>query len=256
VVAGSSFSIPTAGSGKAAFYLVGPALSAKQSVELGQAIQISADDVQSAGQYLAILCADTCQQAKFFVTPSEPASVAFLAHPSRVPVRQPDAISGVAFPFDRFQNLVLAPATVNFQMTSGKVQLMSRSISTRDGVAWFRTSSGDHAGVAKLVASVKGATSRRVLRLVASEPCNLRINAQRTKNGIVVETDPVRDCAGNPVPDGTIVTFTGTGASGKATVDAPIKQGVARAEILGTGPERVSAASGVVMGNELHVEAQ
>lgn len=256
IVAGSSFSIPTSGSGSATFYLLGPGTSSRQSVRLGQEIQISDDDVDSAGQYLGILCADTCRSAQFFVTPAEPASLGFLAHPSRVPVGQQDAISGVAFPFDKFQNLILAPVTVDFQITSDKAQLMSKSVLTRNGAAWFRAASGPHAGVATLSASVKPASSSRVVRLVASDPCNLRIKAQRTKSGILVETEPVRDCAGNPVPDGTIVTFTGTSASGKATVDAPIKQGVARAEILGAGSALVSVASGVVMGNELHVESQ
>jgi hypothetical protein len=66
-----------------------------------------------------------------------------------------------------------------------------------------------------------------------------------------VETDPVRDCSGNFVPDGTVVSFTKTDASGKTTVDAPIKRGVARVEMAVSGPARISVASGVVNGNEL-----
>ena len=61
---------------------------------------------------------------------------------------------------------------------------------------------------------------------------------------------------GNPVPDGTVVTFTETGASGKSTVDMPIKQGVARAQFLASGPAVISVASGVVMGNQLRVGAK
>ena len=72
----------------------------------------------------------------------------------------------------------------------------------------------------------------------------------------MVETEPVRDCSGNPVPDGTIVTFTAAEADGKSTVDAPIKQGVARAQIIVTKAAVISAASGVVMGNELRLGAQ
>jgi hypothetical protein len=88
---------------------------------------------------------------------------------------------------------------------------------------------------------------------VASEPCRLNIKGQRTPKGIVVETDPVRDCTGNAVPDGTIVTFTAKNGKDTDTVDAPIKQGVARAQLSTSGPVVVSAASGVVMGNELRV---
>jgi hypothetical protein len=88
---------------------------------------------------------------------------------------------------------------------------------------------------------------------VASEPCRLQIKAQRTAKGIEVETAPVRDCAGNPVPDGTIVTFTAKNGGEVSTVDAPVKQDVARARIIAKGPTVISAASGVVMGNEVRV---
>ena len=72
----------------------------------------------------------------------------------------------------------------------------------------------------------------------------------------MVETEPVRDCAGNPVPDGTVVTFTAKDGTEASTVDAPIKQGIARAQMTARGPVAISAASGVVMGNELHLGAQ
>ena len=104
-----------------------------------------------------------------------------------------------------------------------------------------------------LTASLDAIAARRAVQEVASDPCNLRLKGQETAKGIVVETDPVRDCSGNPVPDGTVVTFTATGPHNKSTVDAPVKQGVARAEIEGRGPVSVSAASGVVMGNEIRI---
>jgi hypothetical protein len=72
----------------------------------------------------------------------------------------------------------------------------------------------------------------------------------------VLETEPVRDCAGNPVPDGTIVSFTAKSGKDTSTVDAPIKQGIARAQITAAGAVVVSAASGVVMGNELRMGAR
>jgi hypothetical protein len=72
----------------------------------------------------------------------------------------------------------------------------------------------------------------------------------------MVETEPVRDCAGNPVPDGTIVSFTAKDGDEISTVDAPIKQDVARARIKANGSVVISAASGVVMGNELRVGGQ
>ena len=63
----------------------------------------------------------------------------------------------------------------------------------------------------------------------------------------------MRDCSGNNVPDGTVVSFTKTDTSGKTTVDAPIKKGIAKAEMPVVGNARISVASGVVLGNELNV---
>jgi hypothetical protein len=66
----------------------------------------------------------------------------------------------------------------------------------------------------------------------------------------------VHDCSGNVLHDGTIVTFTATGPEGRDTVDAPIKQGIARAQMDSSGATTISVASGVVMGNEIRVGAQ
>ena len=167
-----------------------------------------------------------------------------------------DAVSGVAFPFDQFHNLVLTPMAIDFRLIAGNSSLLSRAVRTQDGVAWFRTTSGRSAGAVQVVAALDDLSARRVVQQVASDPCNLRIAGQRTHTGILVQTEPVHDCAGNPVPDGTVVTFTATEANGKSTVDAPIKQGVARAQIAGSSGAVISVASGAVMGNELRVEAQ
>jgi hypothetical protein len=209
--------------------------------------------MQAAGRYVATICTDTCSSAAFFVAAGKPSSLTFLVHPSRAPVGQPDMISGVAFPMDEFGNLIFTPETVQFQLTSKNANLASHSVQTKDGVAWFRSSSGKSAGAVQVVASINDVTARRVVQQVASEPCRLQIKAQRTAKGIEVETAPVRDCAGNPVPDGTIVTFTAKNGGEVSTVDAPVKQDVARARIIAKGPTVISAASGVVMGNEVRV---
>jgi len=129
-------------------------------------------------------------------------------------------------------------------------------VRAQDGIAWFRTTSGKSAGALQVVAAIDDLSVRRVVQQVASDPCNLRIKGQRTAAGILVETEPVHDCSGNPVSDGTMVTFTATDASGKSTVDAPIKQGVARAQMTASTAAVISVASGVVMGNELRVGAR
>lgn len=255
-VAGNSASIPTTGSGNATFYLFGPDTSLKREIKLGDEVQLQPKDLQKAGRYTAVTCAGTCQSVDFFVNPAKPASLTFLVHPSRAPVGESDVISGVVLPFDEFHNLVVAPATVDFQLAAAGKTLLSHNASTQNGVAWFRTNSGKSAGALQIIASVNDVSTRRVVQQVASDPCRLRIKGERTTKGIVVETEPVRDCDGNPVPDGTIVTFTAKNGQDTSTVDAPIKQGVAKAEITTPGAVDISAASGVVMGNELHLGAR
>ncbi len=255
-VAGQAASIATTGRGSAAFYLRGPSISLKRDVELGQNIDLSAKELQTSGDYVAILCAGSCSSARFFVAPGKPATLTFLVHPSRAPVGLNDGINGVALTFDQFHNLVLAPATVQFELTAKGSTPTSRNVQTHDGIAWFRTSSGKSAGALQISASLNDVVARRVVQQVASDPCNLRIKGQRTAKGILVETEPVRDCSGNPVPDGTIVTFTAKDGHEVSFVDAPVKQDIARATMVAKGSVVVSAASGVATGNELRLGGQ
>lgn len=253
VVAGTAISIPASGSGDATFYLIGPARLLKQKLKLGNPIQLNAEDVSVAGRYVATLCTEICRSVHFFVLPGGVSKLSFLAHPSRALVQRSDSITGVVFTSDQRGNLITTPLTVNFQVSVNNASVFSREVTTRYGAAWFRAGSGSKAGLAQLTANVKDVSSRRVLQLVAAEPCSLRIKAQRGAKGILVETDPVRDCAGNTLPDGTMVTFTANSAAGRSTVDTPIKQGVARAQLSTTGTTAISAASGVVMGNQIEV---
>jgi hypothetical protein len=69
-----------------------------------------------------------------------------------------------------------------------------------------------------------------------------------------VQTESVRDCSGNAVPDGTIVTFTETYDGGQSTVDVPLKRGIAEVKMPARPGARISVASGVVLGNEIRWE--
>lgn len=252
-MAGNPAAIGTDGSGSATLYLVGPSVTVKRDIELGQSISLSSRELQTSGRYIAIVCASNCNSVSFFVVPAKPTDLTFLVHPSRAPVAQSDAVSGVVLAFDEFHNLVLTPVPVQFQLAA-KGSAISHNAETRDGIAWFRSSSGRSAGPLQVTASIGGDVStRRVVQQVASDPCNLRIKGARTAKGIVVETEPVRDCSGNPVPDGTIVTFTAKNGNETSSVDAPVKQDIARATILAKGSVVISAASGVAMGNEVRI---
>lgn len=247
VTAGSGFSIATPGSGSATLYLVGPGIAAKRQVQLGQDIRLSADDLRNAGYYTVVVGEDS---ASFFVTAAAVSSIAFLARPSRVPSDTPNVISGTAFLFDKYQNLILQPAPVKFDLTVNG-QTSGRTETSKDGVAYAKLDSSKKEGPAQFVASSGNASVRRVVQQVASDPCSIRMTAQPDKNGILVRTDPIHDCAGNPVPDGTIVTFTATDPHGKSTVDARIKQGIAQAQLPASSGATISVASGVVVGNEI-----
>jgi hypothetical protein len=254
VAAGQAFSIPTEGSGEATFYLLGPASVTKRSVKLGSEIAIASDDIAVAGQYQAILCTgQACESTPFSVHAGPPARLSFFLHPSRVPVSRPDAINGTAFIFDRYYNPVLQPAKVEFQISPGSGAATTRTVAAERGVTSLQLASSNKAGPVRIVASVANIDEPRVIQQVASEACALRMRATPNSHGALLETDPVRDCSGNPLPDGTIVSFTKTDEAGKTTIDAPIKKGVARAQVELKGHSQISVACGVVLGNEISV---
>jgi hypothetical protein len=252
-VANTAINIGTIGEGNGTFYLVGPATRSKREVRLGETVALNPEDVRTAGLYRATLRASDGNTSRtFFVAPASPANVSFLAQPSRVAAGAKDVISGTAFVMDSSLNLVLGPTLVTFSLAVQGAPALARTANTRDGVAWTRIDSSRRAGNAQFTASVGNTTVMRVIQQVAAEPCNLRIHAQAAKEGIVVVTDPVRDCGGNPVPDGTIITFTGVDATGRSTVDAAVKKGIASAILPASTRATISAASGVVIGNEIH----
>ncbi len=90
VEAGSAFSIPTTGSGKAVLYIVGPGQVLRRPVNLGESIAFEADDLHSAGHYTALLVGgDANIQTQFDVVAApEPTGLGFLAKPSRLPVNR------------------------------------------------------------------------------------------------------------------------------------------------------------------------
>jgi len=252
--AGQAMVVGTGGEGEGNLYLVGPGQVIQRKVRLGTDVQIKGEELRTAGRWIAILREGGRSSSQaFWVNPGPPENLNFLARPSRVPVARPGVISGLTFLFDRYQNLVLQPTAVKFSLSvdgSG----ISQTVTSRDGVAWISSSSARHAGAAQFVASVNDVSVRRVVQQVASDPCNLHMRVvQRDGAGVIVETDPVRDCSGNPVPDGTIVTFIQTDSNGKSTVDARVKKGIARAQLPGAANATITVASGVVLGNELRV---
>jgi hypothetical protein len=253
-VAGEPLSIATSGSGNATLILVGPGEVIKRDIRLGENVQIKPEELRYAGRWIAVVRGgDRPQSQAFWVSAGKPEQLSFLARPSRVPVNRPGVISGVAFVFDKNRNLVLQPTPVEFSLSVGGSGA-KQAVKSSNGIAWVKSSSARKAGAAQFVASAGDASVRRVVQQVASDPCNLRMKVeQKNKDHVVVVTDPIRDCTGNPVPDGTIVTFIETDKTGKSVVDARIKKGIARAQLPASANANVTIAAGVVLGNELHI---
>jgi len=251
-VAGQPLSIGTSGSGT--LYLVGPGQVIKKEFKSGS-VEIKGEELRSAGRWIAVVRGDSNQSQVFWVKPGKPGKLNFLARPSRVPVARSNVISGVTFVFDQYQNLILDPTPVNFNLSVGGAG-STKAVTSREGVAWINSASAPKAGAAQFVASVGDTSVARVVQQVAADPCerSFRMHvAGHTAQNTIVETDPIRDCSGNPVPDGTIVTFIQTDKTGKSTVDARIKKGTARAELPASDNATITVAAGVVLGNELHV---
>ncbi len=237
----------TASSG-GTLYLIGPGTAIKRDVKSGE-VTLSADDLAYAGRYTAIVNGNA---QSLYVSPAKPQKLSFMARPSRVPVAQPNVISGAVFVLDHNDNLVTQPGAVKFELGVTGQAPVSQSVPTKDGIAYIRAASGKREGPAQFTASVGDIVVRRIVQQVASDPCNLRMKAQRSGNDIAVETEPVRDCSGNPVPDGTIVTFIETtNEHGKSTVDARVKHGIAKAMLPAQPGATLTVASGVVLGNEI-----
>ena len=251
-VAGQPLSIGASGSGT--LFLIGPGQVIKKEFKSGN-VEIKGEELRSAGRWIAVVRGDGNQSQVFWVKPAKPGKLNFLARPSRVSVARANVISGVTFVFDQYQNLILDPTPVNFNLSVGGAS-STKTVNSREGVAWINSASAPKAGAAQFVASVDQTSVARVVQQVAADPCerSFRMHvAGHAANRTIVETDPIRDCSGNPVPDGTIVTFIQTDKSGKSTVDARIKKGMARAELPASDSATITVAAGVVLGNELHV---
>ena len=148
-------------------------------------------------------------QRRIFCCPGEAVNLTFLVHPSRAPVGQNDVVSGVALPFDEFRQSGSHASHRGFPIDrEGRNTRIASGLRRKMESHGFAPVRANRPGRCKCRASINDVSARRVVQQVASDPCSLRIKGQRTAKGIVVETEPVRDCTGNPVPDGTVVTFT------------------------------------------------
>jgi len=252
IAAGTAFSIESSGSGKGTLYIVGLGQVIKRDLQLGQTVSIDQGELHNAGHYLVILAGDSAETASLEVTPAKDAEdLSFLARPSRLSVGLHGGITGAVYVFDAYKNLITTPTSVTFQLTSPSSTPQSRTISTRVGAAWTQFDSTAHQGNAKFTASVGPASSSRVIGQVPGDPCAIRMSATPAGGSVKLQTDPIRDCSGNAIPDGTIVTFSQAYDGAQTTVDVPIKRGIAEVQLPAHPGAVINVASGVVVGNQI-----
>jgi hypothetical protein len=256
IEAGSSFSFQTPGSGTASLYIVGTGQVLKRDVQLGQTEFFSAGSLYNAGHYLVILAGDSLNEAGTFdvVPASKAASLIFLAKPSRLPVSLHDGITGGVYVFDAYHNLISVPIPVSFELSSPSGIIQKHVVVARDGAAWTEMDSTAQQGIDHFVARAGEISSTRVVGQVPGDPCGLKMNAQSSGQQVQLATDAVRDCNGNAIPDGTIVTFTETYNGSQSTIDEPLKHGIAQVIISAHYGAMFSVASGVVIGNQIRWE--
>jgi hypothetical protein len=120
VQAGSAFSIPSTGSGKATLYIVDLGRVLKREVQLGETSLFSADSIHSAGHFITVLTRESspAESGSFDVVPAtKPTDLSYLARPSRHAVGLHGGITGAAYAFDPCHNLITAPTPVSFEDT-------------------------------------------------------------------------------------------------------------------------------------------
>jgi hypothetical protein len=255
IEAGAAFSVQLPGSGQGTLYIVGPGGAIKKDVQLGGTMSFAAGALTNAGHYVVILNGGEGGSGQFDVVAADQAAdLSFLAKPSRLPVSVRDGISGAVYVFDSYRNLATAPTQVQFELTSPSGATQTRSMTTHYGAAWSEFDSTPQQGAAKFVAATNGASSARVIRQSPGDPCAIKMSATAAGHKVQLTTEPLRDCSGNAVPDGTIVTFTQAYNGEESTVDVPLKRGIAEVQMPAHPGATISVASGVVLGNQIRWE--
>ncbi len=256
VEAGAAFSIQSTGTGKGTLYIAGLGQVLKRDVQLGETTWFPAGTLYNAGHYAVFLAGNgSAASGAFDVVPvSQPADLSFLARPSRLAVGLHDGITGAVFLFDAYKNLIPVSMPIEFRLTSPSSETQSSTVVTHNGAAWTVMDSTAKQGTDKFVASSGAISSTRIIGQVPGDPCGLKMSAKPAGRQIQLQTDPVRDCSGNAVPDGTIVTFTEAYNGAQSTVDVPLKRGIAQVEMPAHADATITVASGVILGNQIRWE--
>jgi hypothetical protein len=254
--AGSAFSIQSTGSGKGTLYIVGLGQALKRDVQLGTTVWFQEGSLYNAGRYTVVLTGgeETLSGSIEVVPSGKLTDLSFLARPSRLAVGIADGITGAVYLFDAYRNLMTSSVPVTFVLTDPSGATQSRTAATDNGSAWIAVNSTAKEGTDDFMARSGSISTTRVIRQVPGDPCGLKMNVKPVGAMLELETDPVRDCGGNAVPDGTVVTFTETYNGEQSTVDVPIKRDIAQVEMPVHRGATITVASGVILGNQVRWE--
>ena len=178
---------------------MGPAQALRRDVQLGEPVSFAAGELYGAGHYVAVMLAGASTKAdEFDVQPApEPGSLGFLAKPSRLPVNIHNGISGAVYVFDPYHNLITAPMSVSLQLSGAADTSQTRTVTTRNGLAWATMDSAAKESAARFTARVGNISSTRIINQISGDPCSISISARPDGSRLKVQTAPVRDCNGN-----------------------------------------------------------
>jgi subtilisin family serine protease/protocatechuate 3,4-dioxygenase beta subunit len=166
-------------------------------------------------------------------TPGAPANLALAAAPSTLTVGSLSALTATAT--DQFGNPVANGTVVSFTTNLGIVSPITRV--TTNGVA-TATLSSTVAGLATVTATVGGVSVTKLVTFTAGPPANLALVAAPSTlpvGSLSALTATVTDQFGNPVANGTVVSFT-TNLGSVSPITRVTTNGVATATLSSTLP--------------------
>jgi adhesin/invasin len=182
--------------------------------------------------------------AQVTFTPGPPANLALAAAPSTLQVGNLSALTAAVT--DQFGNLVAGSVVVSFTTSFGA--LSNSSATTTNGVA-TATLSSTLPGTAVVTATVGSLSATRPVTFTPGPPTNLSLAAAPSTlqvGNLSALTATVTDQFGNPVVNGTVVSFT-TNLGSVSPVTRVTTNGVATATLSSTvaGLAKVTATVGL-----------
>ena len=159
-------------------------------MQLGEVASFPAGSIGNAGHYAVFLSSQSVNETgSLDVVPADkPADLTFIAKPSRLPVALQGGITGAAYVFDNYRNLITKPESVSFELSNPSSAMQTHVVQTRNGAAWTQMDSSPHEGKDQFIARVGDVSSTRVVNQVPGDPCSLKMNAKSAGGKVQLQT--------------------------------------------------------------------